>query len=283
MTETTNPVVATVPMLPNNNYDIKQSNSFIPTAYVPTAYSEVQPLIQNQIFTPSKSMSTCETQTDVVIDLDGTTLTTDDLNEISYKFVWDEKGNRHQMGQIWSEFKTIFVFVRSLLCFTTREYVEDLARIPREYLIQGQTRLVVITCANWRHLRNFRINTRYPYLLFSDTEQEIYNRIGCNKTQDLGKHGDSCHVKSGNFTGIFGSMKNAFNANYGLKRDTQGPIDQQGASLIVGPGPYLHFAHIDKHGRDHFSINSLLNKVGCQAVHFPNQTPTTKSSSAHQN
>ncbi len=146
---------------------------------------------------------------------------------------------------------------------------KDLALIPRDSLRLGQVRLVVITCAHWKHLKSFRQLTRYPYLLFSDMDYSIYNKLGFNKNKDLGQPGDSPHVKSGNFGGImFHSMRRALTTSAFL--DYQGSFDQQGGSLIVGPGPYLHFAHIDKNGRDHYPINSLLNKVGIQGVNFPN-------------
>jgi hypothetical protein len=35
-----------------------------------------------------------------------------DLNELGKLLIYDELGNRHQISDIWSEFKTIFVFVR---------------------------------------------------------------------------------------------------------------------------------------------------------------------------
>ena len=122
------------------------------------------------------------------------------------------------------------------------------------------------------YFKSFRQLTKFPYLLFSDMDYSIYNKLGFNKTKDLGVPGDSCHVKSGNFGGIlFHSMRRALTTSAFL--DYQGAFDQQGGSLIVGPGPYLHFSHVDKHGRDHYPINSLLNKVGVQATNFPNPRP----------
>jgi hypothetical protein len=50
--------------------------------------------------------------------------------------------------------------------------------------------------------------------------------------------------------------------------DYQGNLDQQGGCLIVGPGPILHYSHIDKNARDHCAINFLLNKVGIKPVDF---------------
>ena len=34
------------------------------------------------------------------------------LESISNMFVYDEVGNRHQIADLWSDFKTIFIFVR---------------------------------------------------------------------------------------------------------------------------------------------------------------------------
>ena len=54
--------------------------------------------------------------------------------------------------------------------------------------------------------------------------------------------------------------------------DSQGSKNQQGGSLIIGPGPFVHFSHVDAHARDHYPINGLLNKVEIQAIKFPNSS-----------
>ena len=46
--------------------------------------------------------------------------------------------------------------------------------------------------------------------------------------------------------------------------DRQGNFDQQGGSLIIGPGAQLHFFHKDKTARDHTPINKLLKITGSQ-------------------
>jgi hypothetical protein len=50
--------------------------------------------------------------------------------------------------------------------------------------------------------------------------------------------------------------------------DYQGDLKQQGGCLVVGPGPVLHYAHVDKHARDHCPINFLLQLVGIPPVNF---------------
>ena len=52
--------------------------------------------------------------TDHIIDLEKDDILNEnlDISSISNMHVYDEAGNRHIIGDIWSEFKTIFVFVR---------------------------------------------------------------------------------------------------------------------------------------------------------------------------
>lgn len=52
--------------------------------------------------------------TDHIIDLEKDDILNEnlDITSISNMHVYDEVGNRHIIGDIWSEFKTIFVFVR---------------------------------------------------------------------------------------------------------------------------------------------------------------------------
>ncbi len=39
-------------------------------------------------------------------------ITKEELEKIGNFCVYDEAGNRYQMGNIWADFKTVFVFVR---------------------------------------------------------------------------------------------------------------------------------------------------------------------------
>lgn len=54
------------------------------------------------------------TPTDFVINLEGNEpkLSPNLLKDIGECVIYDEVGNRHTMNELWSEFKTIFVFLR---------------------------------------------------------------------------------------------------------------------------------------------------------------------------
>ncbi|RNA35559.1 thioredoxin AAED1 [Brachionus plicatilis] len=207
-----------------------------------------------------------------IINLDGDEpkLTTSRLKEIGECFVYDEVGNRHTMSELWSEFRTIFVFVRSFLCFTTKEYVEDLALVPRQNLKQAQVRLVLIGCAHWKHIREFKKLTNYPYMVFCDTDYDVYNRLGFQKNKEIGRPGDSPHVKSSSIGGFFSSLYRAVTSS--SKFDYQGNFDQQGGSLILSPDLTVHYFHADKTARDHTPINTLLSIAGVKKILFSHDT-----------
>jgi len=202
----------------------------------------------------------------IIIDLETDKLVNNvDLNAVGKLMIYDENGNRHAMEDLWKDYKTIFIFVRSFLCFTSKEYVEDLAFIDRNKMKEKQIRICVIGCANWKHILNFKKLTRFPFLMFCDVDGEVYKKLGMNKCKDLGSAGDSIHVKSSTFTGLIKSSYRAFKSQF---YDFQGDFAQQGGSLIVGPGNVLSFIHVDKHGRDHAPINTLLESVGVDKVNF---------------
>lgn len=60
-----------------------------------------------------------QVETETVIELDDTRalLSSYSLNEIKDMIVYDEVGNRHSLGELWKEFKTIIIFVRVNLIF----------------------------------------------------------------------------------------------------------------------------------------------------------------------
>ena len=67
--------------------------------------------------------------------------------------------------------------------------MEDLAKVSRDMLKEKQVRLVVIGCADWKHIREFRMLTKYPYLIYCDPEYELYNKCGMLLSKHYGKNG----------------------------------------------------------------------------------------------
>ncbi len=131
MTESNQPLIPDLPSVTAQSLH-QQQKIFLPAPSPPQHQQQQQNFIQpgvsksmptgfatenllNNYNTKSTSEIETQTQTDFVIDLDqsmNNDLTSNYMNAISNYAVFDELGNRHTMGELWSEFKTIFVFVR---------------------------------------------------------------------------------------------------------------------------------------------------------------------------
>ncbi|XP_070194603.1 peroxiredoxin-like 2C isoform X2 [Littorina saxatilis] len=150
------------------------------------------------------------------------------------------------------------------LDFITKEYVEDLALIPLEYLQEAEVRLVVIGPAPFKCIKPFKQLTGYQYTLYCDPDREIYKELGFLEKNVFGTLDQSKHIKSGMVMGVMKSMWRAMKV-----QEYQGNPNQQGGAFILGPGEEVHFTHLDEANTDHMNINELLVEAGVQAVSFP--------------
>lgn len=178
--------------------------------------------------------------------------------------VFDEMGNKIRFGDIYKRQKTIIVFTRHFLCFVCKDYVEDLALIPFEYLQEADVRVVVIGPAPYKFIKDFKKVTGFYSSLYTDPDREIYKSLGLKEVMEHGNSTESKHIKQNAFMGVMRSLWR------GMKhKEFQGDVKQQGGALVVGPGNEVHFSHIDKNSSDHTPINKLLEIAGVQPVSFP--------------
>uniref|UniRef100_A0A8C3RYQ8 Peroxiredoxin like 2C n=1 Tax=Chelydra serpentina TaxID=8475 RepID=A0A8C3RYQ8_CHESE len=150
---------------------------------------------------------------------------------------------------------------RHFLCYTCKEYVEDLAKIPKNLLQVSQMPLTCL-CS-----RPFCSLTGYPHEIYVDPEREIYKILGM-KRGEAATSVQSPHVKSNLLSG---SIRSIWRAMTGPAFDFQGDPAQQGGTLILGPGNKVHFVHLDKNRLDHAPISTVLQLVGVKTVNFTNK------------
>ncbi|XP_044513488.1 peroxiredoxin-like 2C isoform X3 [Gracilinanus agilis] len=160
----------------------------------------------------------------------------EDVAELS---VQDASGKGIPFGELFRERRAIVVFVRHFLCYTCKEYVEDLAKIPKSFLQDANVTLIVIGQSSFQHIEPFCKLTGYSHEIYVDTERKIYRKLGMNKGEGIASSGDPA---------------------------------QQGGTLILGPGNNIHFIHLDKNRLDHKPINSILQLAGVQTVNFTNKS-----------
>ncbi|XP_053312718.1 peroxiredoxin-like 2C [Spea bombifrons] len=193
-----------------------------------------------------------------------------DLEKAADCLVRDRTGRSYMFGDLYRDKKAIIVFVRNFLCYTCKEYVEDLAKIPKSFLENADVRLIVIGQASYHHIQNFCSLTGYPHEIYVDAEREIYCKLGLKTGETSIISARSPHVKSNL---ISGSIKSMWRAMTSPAFDFQGDPVQQGGALIAGPGNRVHFLHRDINRLDHVSVNTLLQYAGVQTIYFGDKPP----------
>lgn len=188
------------------------------------------------------------------------------LSELKNCFIIDRHGDKKSFSSLFEHNKAIVIFVRHFLCYTCKEYVEDLGKIPQHVLQDLNVRLVVIGQSSYSHIQGFCSLTGFPHEIYVDPERQIYKRLGLRRGEKyMETPSVSPHVKS---SMLSGSLKSVWRAMTSPVFDFQGDPQQQGGALIVGPGPDVHFAHFDMNRLDHMPINWLLQLAGLPALDF---------------
>ncbi|NXF04543.1 AAED1 protein, partial [Smithornis capensis] len=182
--------------------------------------------------------------------------------------VVDADGRSVPFQALYGKKKAIVVFVRNFLCYTCKEYVEDLAKVPKEFLQEANVRLIVIGQSSYHHIKPFCNVTGYTHEMYVDPQREIYKMLGMKRGEGNNIPVQSPHVKSNTF---LGSIRSIWRAMTGPAFDFQGDPAQQGGALIVGPGNEVHFLHLDKNRLDHIPINTVLQLAGVKTVNFSNK------------
>ncbi|KAM6229808.1 peroxiredoxin-like 2C isoform 2-T2 [Porphyrio hochstetteri] len=173
-----------------------------------------------------------------------------ELREAARCPVVDADGRRIPFEALYGEQKAIVVFVRNFLCYTCKEYVEDLAKVPKAFL------------------QPFCSLTGYTHEMYVDPQREIYKTFGMKRGEGNNVSVRSPHVKS---NVLLGSIRSMWRAMTGPAFDFQGDPAQQGGALILGPGNEVHFLHLDKNRLDHVPINTVLQLAGVKTVNFTNK------------
>uniref|UniRef100_A0A8D0L415 Peroxiredoxin like 2C n=1 Tax=Sphenodon punctatus TaxID=8508 RepID=A0A8D0L415_SPHPU len=190
-----------------------------------------------------------------------------ELRDAARRLVVDGDGKAIPFGALYREQRAIVVFVRHFLCYACKEYVEDLAKVPKSFLKDANVRLIVIGQSSYHHIKPFCSVTRYPHEIYADPEREIYGTLGMKRGEEVIVPAQSPHVKSNLF---LGSIRSIWRAMTGPAFDFQGDLAQQGGTLILGQGNKVHFMHIDKNRLDHAPINTVLQLAGVQTIDFAN-------------
>ncbi|XP_060894715.1 peroxiredoxin-like 2C [Labrus mixtus] len=184
------------------------------------------------------------------------------IEDVEDCLLYDRHGVSIPFKKLYQDRKSVIIFVRNFLCYSCKEYVDDLSKIPREALEDADIRLVVIGQSAHTHIESFCSLTGYPHDMYVDPARCIYQKLGMKREETFTDSAHpSPHVKSGL---LMGQMKSIWRAMTSPLFDLQGDLHQQGGAIIAGPGSRVHFAHFDTNRLDHMPINWLLQLAGVQ-------------------
>lgn len=107
--------------------------------------------------------------------------------------VLDASGRRVTFGTLFRERRAVVVFVRHFLCYVCKEYVEDLAKIPKSFLQEADVTLIVIGQSSYHHIEPFCKLTGYSHEIYVDPEREIYKRLGMKRGEEISSSGNNIH------------------------------------------------------------------------------------------
>ncbi|XP_057687648.1 peroxiredoxin-like 2C isoform X3 [Corythoichthys intestinalis] len=194
----------------------------------------------------------------------GSPLVSVDLREVEDCVIYDRHGTCIPFKSLFQDRKSIIIFVRNFLCYSCKEYVDDLSKIPEVILKGAGVSLVVIGQSAHHHIQPFCSLTGYAHEIYVDPKRIIYQKLGMKREAKFTDSAQpSPHVKSGVF---MGQMKSLWRAITSPVFDFQGDIYQQGGAIIAGPGPQVHFLHFDANHLDHMPINWLLQLAGIEVT-----------------
>uniref|UniRef100_A0A8C3JNU9 Peroxiredoxin like 2C n=1 Tax=Calidris pygmaea TaxID=425635 RepID=A0A8C3JNU9_9CHAR len=116
-----------------------------------------------------------------------------ELREASRCPVVDADGRSVPFEALYGEQKAIVVFVRNFLCYTCKEYVEDLAKVPKAFLQEANVRLIVIGQSSYHHIKPFCSLTGYTHEMYVDPQREIYKILGMKRGEGNNVSGNEVH------------------------------------------------------------------------------------------
>nr|XP_044998881.1 peroxiredoxin-like 2C isoform X2 [Jaculus jaculus] len=107
--------------------------------------------------------------------------------------VLDAAGRLVPFGALFAERRAVVVFVRHFLCYICKEYVEDLAKIPKSFLQEANVTLIVIGQSSYHHIEPFCKLTGYSHEIYVDPGREIYKRLGMKRGEEVVSSGNIIH------------------------------------------------------------------------------------------
>ncbi|KAG7443868.1 uncharacterized protein BT62DRAFT_971657 [Guyanagaster necrorhizus] len=198
------------------------------------------------------------------------------MNEIPQQFaltvafeleIFDSTGSAVKFGSLLPSDvagKVVVVFIRHFFCGSCKQYVEQLASVPKESLDKSNVRIIIIGCGHSDAISVYKESTKFPGQIYADPSRKLYHALGMNietlAATPAWKEKRS-YLKLGTFSNVVSSIFKGPLQTPGLI-GKQGNISQLGGDFVFGPGKHCIFASRMQHTEDHVEVSELMKHAG---------------------
>ena len=177
-----------------------------------------------------------------------------DIEGLGQVVLDDAHGTGHRLGALWEDRPVVLVFFRHFGCPFCRLYAVHLRDHYDEILGRG-AEVISIGTGNPNDAIAFIEDDRVPYPVLLDED---------------GLAADAASVRRKNLARLIFSRKAATIWRRERRAGTMPlhkgmhpgkRVTQLGATFVVGPGPVVHYSHLDQHAGDDAPIEAVLAAI----------------------
>jgi len=190
-------------------------------------------------------------------------LEADKIAEAADMSVWDKQGNKQRFGDLFSERKTVVVFIRHFFCGMCQAYVSQFNQVASDALAAADTSIIVVGCGEWKLIQNYHEATGFTGQIYANPSRDIYRALGMTyETLSGTPSGEQkrSYVKGAFVDALRSTWRGPLLHLHHLGK--QGNISQNGGDFVLGPGNDCSFAHVMKHTQDHVEVADLMQAAG---------------------
>jgi peroxiredoxin len=170
-----------------------------------------------------------------------------DITALSGLTLEDSTGAPRRLGDYWAARPVVLVFLRHFGCLLCREHA---AQVRDHYPeIRGlDAEVVAIGTGDRRYAERFVADEHIPFPVLVDDHADAANAAAVRKVAFL-----RLLFNPASWPGTVRARRAGHRIHTAGKR-----VTQLGATVVVGPGEWVRYEHIDEHSADHAPLDDVF-------------------------
>ncbi|PCH42317.1 hypothetical protein WOLCODRAFT_120333 [Wolfiporia cocos MD-104 SS10] len=194
--------------------------------------------------------------------------TKEQIRHASSLVVVQQNGVRKQFGDLFTNRKTIVIFIRHFWCPADQDYMYSIAKdLDFESLKQAGIGLVIIGLGSPAMIKSYKQIFRMPFEVYTDPTLRLHSVLGMTRrSQDLGNDVEKGeYIRHGALSGLAMVVRNAIRVGMPVW-EKGGDVSQLGGEFVLGPGYSCSYTHRMRTARSHVPILHVLALAGVHTI-----------------